>query len=90
MARWAGAVRYARCGEPKQHYPSSELCSDVATGERLEFESLTSRSERGGWTSAASWEDARWPPTLPSSDSGEVATRSRTSSCYDLLSKDVT
>ena len=40
MARWAGAVRYARCGEPKQYCPSSELCSDMATGERPEIERL--------------------------------------------------
>ena len=51
MARCAGAVRYARCGEPKQHCPSSELCSDVVAGERLEFESLTSRSEEDRWKS---------------------------------------
>jgi len=40
VARCAGAVRYARCGEPKQHCPSFELCSDVATGERPEIERL--------------------------------------------------
>ena len=40
MARCAGAVRYARCGEPKQHCPSSELCSEVAAGERPEIERL--------------------------------------------------
>jgi hypothetical protein len=40
VTQWAGAVRYARGGEPKQHYPSSELCSDVVTGERPEIERL--------------------------------------------------
>ena len=40
MARCAGAVRYARCGKPQQHCPSSELCSDVVTGERPEIERL--------------------------------------------------
>jgi hypothetical protein len=40
VVRCAGAVRYARCGEPKHHCPSSELCSDVTTGERPEIERL--------------------------------------------------
>ena len=40
VARCAGAVRYARCGKPKQTCPSSELCSDVVTGERPEIERL--------------------------------------------------
>jgi hypothetical protein len=40
VARCAGAVRYARCGEPMQHCQSFELCSDVATGERPEIERL--------------------------------------------------
>jgi hypothetical protein len=48
VARCAGAVRYARCGEPKQHCPSSELCSDVTTGERPEIERLTG-SFGEGW-----------------------------------------
>ncbi len=47
MARCAGAVRYARCGEPKQGWPSTEHCLDTVTGERLEIERLTSRFERG-------------------------------------------
>ena len=33
---------------------------------------------------------ALYPTEISSSGSGEVATRSRTSSCYDLCSKDVT
>jgi hypothetical protein len=46
------AVRYARCEMPKQLCLSSERCLEVITGERLEIERLTSRSEGGGWKSA--------------------------------------
>ena len=46
-----GAVRYARCGTPKQEWALCELCSKEATGELLEIERLTSSLERGHWKS---------------------------------------
>jgi hypothetical protein len=52
VARWPGAVRYARCGTPKQDWLSSERCSEVVTGKRLEIERLTSRLGEGRWKSA--------------------------------------
>src|SRR4029453_15325791 len=42
-----GAVRYARCGTPKQDWSLCERCSQEATGELLEIERLTSSLERG-------------------------------------------
>ncbi len=42
-----GAVRYARCGTPKQDWSLFERCSKEATGELLEIERLTSSLERG-------------------------------------------
>ena len=42
-----GAVRYARCGTPKQEWALCERCSKEATGELLEIERLTSSLERG-------------------------------------------
>jgi len=42
-----GAVRYARCGTPKQEWVLFERCSQEATGELLEIERLTSSLERG-------------------------------------------
>ena len=42
-----GAVRYARCGTPKQEWALFERCSKEATGELLEIERLTSSLERG-------------------------------------------
>ena len=42
-----GAVRYARCGTPKQAWALFERCSKEATGELLEIERLTSSLERG-------------------------------------------
>src|SRR5438309_5641233 len=42
-----GAVRYARCGTPKQEWVLFERCSKEATGELLEIERLTSSLERG-------------------------------------------
>jgi hypothetical protein len=42
VTRWAVPVRYARCGAPKQDWSSSEMSSEVVTGERLEIERLTS------------------------------------------------
>ena len=41
------AVRYARCGTPKQDWSLCERCSQEATGELLEIERLTSSLERG-------------------------------------------
>ena len=46
-----GAVRYARCGTPKQEWALFERCSKEATGELLEIERLTSSLERGHWKS---------------------------------------
>ena len=46
-----GAVRYARCGTPKQEWALCERCSQEATGELLEIERLTSSLERGHWKS---------------------------------------
>ena len=46
-----GAVRYARCGTPKQDWSLCERCSQEATGELLEIERLTSSLERGHWKS---------------------------------------
>ena len=46
-----GAVRYARCGTPKQERALCERCSQEATGELLEIERLTSSLERGHWKS---------------------------------------
>ena len=46
-----GAVRYARCGTPKQEWALFERCSEEATGELLEIERLTSSLERGHWKS---------------------------------------
>ncbi len=46
-----GAVRYARCGTPKQAWSLFERCSKEATGEMLEIERLTSSLERGHWKS---------------------------------------
>ena len=41
VARWVGAVRYARCGTPKQTWSSSKLCLEAAvTGEPRETETL--------------------------------------------------
>jgi hypothetical protein len=37
---------------PKLDWSSSEVNSEVVTGERLKIERLTSRSERGRWKSA--------------------------------------
>ena len=38
MIRCPVTLRYARCGEPKQTWSSSERFSDVVTGKRLEIE----------------------------------------------------
>ena len=46
-----GAVRYARCGTPKQDWSLFERCAKAATGELLEMERLTSSLERGHWKS---------------------------------------
>jgi hypothetical protein len=40
VVRWTGAVRYARCGEPKQRCLSSKLCLEGVTGEPRETETL--------------------------------------------------
>ena len=41
MARWVGAVRYARCGTPKQTWSSSKLFLEAeVTGEPRETETL--------------------------------------------------
>ena len=49
--RMPGAVRYARCGTPKQDWSWCEHRSQEATGELLEIERLTSSLERGHWKS---------------------------------------
>src|SRR5262245_57669324 len=46
-----GAVRYARCGTPKQEWALCERCSQEATGELLEIERLMSSLGRGHWKS---------------------------------------
>jgi hypothetical protein len=82
-------VRYARCGEPKQHCPSFELCSDVATGERPEIERLMGSFGGGPLEKYPSRQLAGGLPYGMHGSKG-VATRSRTSSCYDLINKDIT
>ena len=47
-----GAVRYARCGTPKQDWASSELCSEEVTGELIDTETVTISSEGGRWKRA--------------------------------------
>ena len=47
-----GAVRYARCGTPKQHGLSFEHCSGKATGELIDTETVTISSEGGRWKRA--------------------------------------
>jgi hypothetical protein len=69
VTQWAGAVRYARGGEPKQHYPSSELCSDVVTGERPEIERLM--GSFGGGPLEKGRKVPRWWPTLLQARFGE-------------------
>jgi hypothetical protein len=46
-----GAVRYARCGTPKPHGLSVERCSEKATGELIDTETVTISSGRGRWKS---------------------------------------
>jgi len=45
-------VRYARCGAPKQAWPSFEGNSAVITGELSDTETVTLSSEGGRWKSA--------------------------------------
>jgi len=45
-------VRYARCGAPKQAWPSFEGNSEVITGELIDTETVTLSSEGGRWKSA--------------------------------------
>ena len=52
VAGESGAVRYARCGMPKQDWSSFELCSDKATGELIDTETVTISSEEGRWKRA--------------------------------------
>jgi hypothetical protein len=50
-----GAVRYARCGMPQQHRLSFECCSEKATGELIDTETVTISSEGGRWKRAAGY-----------------------------------
>ena len=52
VAGGPGAVRYAKCGAPKQTWPSFEVNSEVVTGELIDTETVTSSSEGGRWKSA--------------------------------------
>ena len=47
VAGESGAVRYAKCGTPKQHGLSFERCSEKATGELIDTETVTISSGRG-------------------------------------------
>ena len=49
VAGGLGAVRYARCGAPKQHGLSFEGDSEKATGELIDTETVTISSEGGRW-----------------------------------------
>ncbi len=48
---WPDAVRYARCGSPKQDWSLVERCSQEATGELIDTERVTISSEGGRWKS---------------------------------------
>ena len=52
VAGWPGAVRYARCGAPKQNELSFEGYSEKATGELIDTETVTISSEGGRWKRA--------------------------------------
>ena len=75
VAGESGAVRYARCGTPKQHGLLFEHCSEKATGELIDTETVTISSEGGRWKRAEGYLAGGLPygPLTPSEPKSERA-----------------
>src|SRR5712691_8046795 len=72
---WPDAVRYARCGSPKQDWSLVERCSQEATGELIDTERVTISSEGGRWKSTRKGNSLAAYPTARTALTGGLGRR---------------
>jgi len=87
---WPDAVRYARCGSPKQDWSLVERCSQEATGELIDTERVTISSEGGRWKSIRKGNSLAAYPTARTGLTGGCDMKSSQSLLCEASRKDTT